>query len=795
MRLTLRTLLAYMDEILEPADHEELAKKIESSEFANDLILRTKDTMRRLRLSAPQLVGTGMGLDPNTVAEYLDNVMPPDSVADLERICLESDVHLAEVASCHHVLTMVLGEPAEVDPAARERMYSIPTEAQNRKHIRPEAAHAAIEPERAQSGSGPVPPQFAPTMVIPAVRRKPRDIPDYLRASAWNQYRSLLLALAAVLLVGAITLLVSGLKGWRTGTSQNALDSANVALRQQPSTAHDLTLPETSSVPNNEPSKVAGNADAIDSPAKGAAADQAYSVSSNTATPTSAPPPLLNPALSGSSVAPLATTTTSDASSETPSNAAHPANNSAPPVEMNDRNAIAAKVDEAAAPPAAAPTPPAPEGAELKIAANTPMVPTDHTGAPMKSDAGTAGPAAATKGSAKETFAELGTYLDGKEILLRNDPQSGAWFRLVSRSSIHAQDRLVALPAFHPRITLSSGVQLKLLGGTEISFASTADVAKEDVAAHRAAPEVEVVYGRVVFVNTANSENTIRLKVGATAAQVRLVQNATLAVEVLRKYVPGRDPRQSPSPVLARFYAPDGDIVWTDGAGEQTIHAPQQWDVADGIISPIVAATTFPDCIDHEPAEQRTEQLYGAPVVEQSLDAKRPVDDQLLELFQTSHKREVKSLVARSSVYVGLFVPFVEALRDSDQRAMWKTHIDTLRAAMALGPDAANKVWETLKDQQGEPAAHDLYEMLCGYSAEQVGHTPDQIATGPIPRLIDWLENERLDYRVLAVEDLGEITGKHLMPHPEASPTERAKGVRIWRERLKAGEITAAPGP
>lgn len=793
MRLTLRTLLAYMDEILEPADREELTKKIESSDFANDLIHRTKDTTRRLRLSAPQVLGTGMGLDPNTVAEYLDNMLPPDSVADFERICLESDVHLAEVASCHHVLTMVLGEPAEVDAAARQRMYSMPAEIEQRKQLRVESAHVPAGAASAAAVSSLASDQAASRQPVRQVHDV--EVPDYLRASASSTIRWALAGLAAVLLISITAVLFSGASGWFGGEDELADNSAaTAALGPSEPDTNETQEDVATSIAANEPSPGVEPSE-IDSASGSSVAD--------------APPPFLIPGMGGTSLSDSATV------------AGSPPQTNSSPVGFTDSSDYQVTASDAA------------NRYGYDSVDTAPAAPTDDTGtmdeshAPLASDeSGAAGSAidensgesmriasnatvSAMDGSASlpgdsegaivaeetvesiDVVPELGTYLDAKNILLRYDAEEGAWFRMTPRSAILAGDRMLAMPAFYPRITLSSGLHLKLAGGTQVSLEAAPMTASGDASdTSVGVPDLKVAYGRVVLVNTANEENQVTLSIGETKANVRLVPNATLAVEVEPRYVPGRDPRSDSSSMAVRLYVREGSVDWTVAEESQTITSPSRWSVVDGHLAALNTDAAFPDWIDHEPVQQRSEQLYGVPTVEQSLDELRPVENQLLELYQASRRREVKSLVAKSSVYVGQFVPFVEALRDSEQKATWKTQIDTLRSAMALGPDSADRVRQTLVDQRGDAAARDLYEMLCGYSADQVGQSPEEVAAGPIVRLIDWVEDDSLDYRVLAVQNLAEITGKRLLSNPAASPSERAQGARRWRDRLKSGELT-----
>ncbi|WZO96675.1 hypothetical protein EP7_003680 [Isosphaeraceae bacterium EP7] len=158
MRLTLRTLLAWLDDTLSPSQVREIGQLVKDSQFARDLVDRTHRVTRQRRLTVP----TGPeASDPNVVAAYIDNTLPADQVNEFERICLTSDVQLAEAASVHQILSL-LGHKAKVPPEARQRMYRL---VKGREAVTQQTIRKAPVPPVVKShhvSSAPEPRTFAP---------------------------------------------------------------------------------------------------------------------------------------------------------------------------------------------------------------------------------------------------------------------------------------------------------------------------------------------------------------------------------------------------------------------------------------------------------------------------------------------------------------------------------------------------------------------------------------------------------------------------------------------------------
>ena len=125
MRLTLRTLLAYLDDSLSPADTLQMSAKIAESDRARDIVREIKRLERRRSLPPIEPDSYAAAEDANAIGCYLDNVLPPDDLEGLEKILIESPVLMHEVSTSHQILTVVLGEPAKVPPAAYDRMYNL----------------------------------------------------------------------------------------------------------------------------------------------------------------------------------------------------------------------------------------------------------------------------------------------------------------------------------------------------------------------------------------------------------------------------------------------------------------------------------------------------------------------------------------------------------------------------------------------------------------------------------------------------------------------------------------------
>ena len=157
----------------------------------------------------------------------------------------------------------------------------------------------------------------------------------------------------------------------------------------------------------------------------------------------------------------------------------------------------------------------------------------------------------------------------------------------------------------------------------------------------------------------------------------------------------------------------------------------------------------------------------------------RPVSLALQEL--TDHRRqEVRYLAARSLALIDDFQPLLPLLNNDDYDAVWPTLIESLRDALARGPEVASKVRQTFEEQRGEDG-QTLYRVLRGFSK-------DELLAGAATELVELMDNDSLDVRVLSFNTLRSSIPGSPPTHnyrPEGTAGSRQQSVRSFRSYVK----------
>ena len=680
-------------------------------------------------------------------------------MAEFERVCLDpgkvGDQYLAEVASCHQILTLVLGEPVEVDADLKRRLYGLASvQATPPNAAPPAAAPPAVAP--------PVEPVAAPAAIAPS-EPEPVELPDYLRAARKSRRKYwYLLATAAVL----------GVVGW-----------FGAAALEKPAPPPDL--PDTVAqnedgeliVPDLEMGQTVPDEPAEATPADPTSEAPAFDAGTTEGVDTSALTPETDSTMPGESEQPTEFSVADpDGVFDTPG---------------DDPDTVVSV---------------GPGDTEVEIL--EPLEPSApvESGAEQEPSEGIASPDALLAGP-DETVpdtdtpvapepsgpAPIGMYLAGSyDVLLIQEPVSGDWFRLADQSAITTGDRLLTLPSDRVTINLE-GFSLRLLGGTEIRLPV---VAERPEGVPSGVTLVELAYGRVMF----NSLQGTRLvvSVGGNLREIELGSGSILAVEAFRQFEPGSDFESDPSPLVAEWHMIQGtatilgDVAGLEAPGKREVSAGDSWSMLDGEDGQIVPNSEAPDWVQNDrasPSEGRARAMLAEALLPGS-----PVGLRLLEINSPSgpgRRSENRALIAEASVYVGEYEPFVKELNDKQAATVWESHIRTLREALARSPEATEMLRKAFVTQRGEAAADDLMKLIRGFTPEEIGMTREEINEGALFQLISWLNHDFLDYRVLAFYNLSEITQtKNLEGYsPKQSLEARERVQRKLWARLESGDL------
>jgi hypothetical protein len=725
MRLTLRSLLAYMHGLLSPQEAEELAKKVEESPVARELMERIRDVVRRYALDAPDVEDRSTHLDPNTVAEYLDHVLPPDRVPDVERVCFESDQQLAEVASCHLILTKVLTEPVEVSPESRQRMYSLFSDRQR----------TASGTESSEIGSSSSEPAASASEKTPPPGRIRTSQPSLVQLI----FRVVISATLGAIAVGF------GVVGLLLLTGQLRQDSALMAFLRGERPPGD-TRPE---VPT--------------SAAEGAPSAETVKPEGEILPPGGTEQPPLEGGTSGGQLP-------SSPISVSPAPKAEGASEGMPGPEGLGTSG-GEKEMEPPRPEVSPDTPEAqaaPNGEKLQqpegiLREFGGISPPARSGEPPAAETG-APPGPAVERKPPQAGTPVVELVTKDEVLLVYEAATSTWRRVSPEGALQPGQDYLAIPNFHPVLRMGPQMVVKVVDATKWSFEPS-----EDPTLVR----LNAAFGRMIFRDVPEGWTVevvppvgVRVQAGTPGAQ--------WALEVFGQEC------GPPAPVNAPNWV--ATIYWLQGRGQVMLADGRALPVESPTAVPVATAGEVkpPEAIPpwcNWDSQFGFLEILARPVIAKELAPGAPALLKLRELAR--HRRqEVRALTYRALHAIGDYEPLVEALGNPEERLRWGELMELLAQAYKARAPLGDNILALAQRFYGDPGRQ---------AAELAWGSPGSLDPKQLYRLRELLEYDRsVGVRVMASWRLTQVAGKDFGFRPEDNPRNQKTPLARLDEWLRS---------
>lgn len=780
MKLTLRTLLAYIDNLLPQQDAEEFEALLSKNEAANNLCNRIRSVMTRPELGAPDVLDKGLHLDPNVTAEYLDNVLSSEESPEYERLCISSDRQLSEVSACHQILTVVQIEPAEVDPAWRDKIYAAPERVANEESV--DLGGGVDQPAPASSGfmaslsgilsgasgilgggqslklnldrkapappvekSEPIPEPPEPVTPPPfqhsdsSASESPAQTPANNQPdmadpqSALEQYAQMIApemetedkprqnSLTWILSLAAMAALIILFVFLFLGPKNKG--ASEMANNDNSSASEEAAPSDSGANPHKTPdsSKVALSETPADqsTPAKSSAPTDNSNAGAQT---------VPEDAAADEELAPL-----EPIDDQTPSpedDAENPETDQTPAADTGaEDNPDSIPEEDAAS-----------ENDTLPTAEDNGDVSTEPEDNPnandVQPDAAETNPEETTaEDSSLELFEDnapqkmvvLGQFLKRKGV----DPQILAfkahgerdvWRRMSENASIRSGDTLLAFPDYRPDVNLGADARLRLVGPARVTISpkSTPDEI-----------QLTLEYGRLILVTSKAFTQKIVIKCAKLPTTLEVNQpsvKVAFEADVLK-------PEDNPATTPARFY---GTISLLLGSANllhngslSSVESPTIIDSQSGTLNP---QGTAADWIQNE--TQPTTDL------EKRLAGDKPIGVTLSEIIDSKTiSKELRQTVLISLSMVGQYSTLVEDFNKEDRYTVWMDEFIVLQDAILKSPANAQSALDELKkryDDNGER----IYDILWKYH--------NDLSNEDMSALVSDLRDETLGVRVAA---------------------------------------------